>query len=428
MNRTVPPEVKPLGRLVMPQQTVETLSNGITLHILGGGAQPVSRFKIVFSGGVDEFDNNCTPQLAIGSLPDGSASYPTGRLADLLDFNGVRIGPEVSLHNTVATVSVLNSRMAEVLPVLMDVLQNPSFPEEYIASDREMALADMRAQKTAVKATAMVAFRRLMRGKEHPTVRILEESQLDGFGHDAAADLYVRLMCPARMHVFMAGQTDGSLVDAVRAAFGSLRPLSGGTETSPVPYRPSEPCTERVTHAGTMQSAIVAGIPAVGIGHPDFPVLQLANMALGGYFGSRLMSNIREKSALTYGINSYLNGGADGTYMAISASCDHKYADRLIDEVNAELRRLVADPPRGEELRCLANCALAMYARQLDTPFSRMAYYMRQITDGVPDGYFDRKVDAALSITPEAIADVAARYFDPSRLITVVAGESASIN
>jgi len=145
-------------------------------------------------------------------------------------------------------------------------------------------------------------------------------------------------------------------------------------------------------------------------------------MALGGYFGSRLMMNVREEKGLTYGISSYLLGCREGSYVTIAAQCDCDNTALVIDEIKAEMRRLADNPPQGEELSRLKLHAATSLAEILDTPASIMGYYANRLYVGTPDDYFESQQAAINALSGEIIAEMASRYLQPDMLSVVVAG------
>ena len=150
-------------------------------------------------------------------------------------------------------------------------------------------------------------------------------------------------------------------------------------------------------------------------------------MALGGYFGSRLMTNIREEKGLTYGINASLMGELQGSYVSITAKCDKNNTDIVLAETEAEIRRLVSEPPCGEELERMRIYAATSLAKTLDTPQSMMQYYQNMICTGTPHDYFTRQFKCINALTPDMIARIAAEYLRSDSIITVVAGNKGNL-
>ncbi len=127
MNRQQAPEVRPFGRLSLPDETVEVLSNGIRLHYVSGGDQPICRLILCFSGGIAELGNAATGKIVMSMLTNGSAHYSTEETADILDFNGVRIGSSQRSHFCTLRISMLNHRVDGVMPLISDFINNPHF-------------------------------------------------------------------------------------------------------------------------------------------------------------------------------------------------------------------------------------------------------------------------------------------------------------
>lgn len=423
MNRSEAPQVRPFGKLHMPPEVTETLGNGIRLHQVSGGNQPVCRISVLFGGGVCELENNYTGKLTARAVFDGADGYTPDVLSDFIDFNGLRVGAVGHLHNTSAGISVLNHRVKDVMPVLARCIQGPTFPAERFMASLTRTRAEIRTSRQEVSLTAAEAFSELMCGKNHPLAHKSSEADIEGFGPEQAAELYGRFLCPEKMHVFLGGMLDDGIVEAVRNAFGSIEGRSAGIERRVIPYAPIEsPVHLKVRHDHTFQSAIVAGMPAIPRSHPDYIPLRLTVMALGGYFGSRLVKNIREEKGLTYGITATLNGAPEGSYVEISAMCDRKYASRVLEETSAELRLLATDPPQGDELDRLKLSATTTLAETLDTPFSRMNYYQTKVLVGTSDDYFNEQFRQIQELTPEKIAYMAAKYLAPQNMSTVTAG------
>ena len=180
--------------------------------------------------------------------------------------------------------------------------------------------------------------------------------------------------------------------------------------------------TDIITLDSATQSSVNITLPAIPRSHPDFLPLHLTLFALGGYFGSRLMLNIREEKGLTYGVSSSLLGYIDGSYVDISAETDNAHVSQLIDEVRFELKNLAENPCSGDELIRIKQCANTAHASVLDSPLSIADYYATSIQSGLPEGYFNDKQQAIATLSPEIIAQMAQRYLRPEFMRIAIAG------
>ncbi|MCM1067610.1 MAG: insulinase family protein [Muribaculaceae bacterium] len=421
-DRSKAPEVRELDVRPMPPETVETLPSGLRFHRFSGGDQEVCNLTFVFEGGASELGSDILSRVMLMAATEATASYDTATMADLMDFNGVRTGAVCHGHYSSLTFGILNHRLPAVLPLIGSMLTEPVFPQERLSSMLLSAKAQQATARRDIAVLADEASQRMMMGSNHPLAFVPDDAYIDSITRLDIATLHSRMMCPARMNVFLSGLIDGQSLTTVRDFLPGLPSLGSGVEKAVVPFT-SAPAGTRVEvrHNESLQSAIVCSMPAIERTHPDYNDLRLAVIALGGYFGSRLMSNIREEKGLTYGIGASLLGSQEGSLIKISARCDKSYTERVLTEIASELRLLATAPPEGAELDRLRRHVLTSLAQQLDTPTSIMGYYATELYVGTPPRYFEAQQEAARALTPERIAQIASTYLRPEFLRTAIA-------
>lgn len=423
MNRSIAPEVKPFGHLVVPAENVEILANGISLHSVAGGDQPVSRLSIAFTGGAAELGSETMSSLLMSQFSEGTSARNVTQIADILDYNGARISVRPQAHHSVTDIWFLNDRAGELLPVWADCIANASYPDGPLETAKLRALSSYMSSRQDVAALAEEAFTEMMYGEGHVLGKPVTEESITSITSDSLRKIHGRIFNPAGIHAFLSGKEGDAVRRRVIELLESL-PVSGsGFIPQILPMEsPSVPAVRFVEKENAFQDAIMAGIAAPGREHADYIPLRLAVMALGGYFGSRLMMNVREEKGLTYGISAYLLGCREGSYVTVSAQCDCDNTALVIDEIKAEMRRLADNPPQGEELSRLKLHAATSLAEILDTPASIMGYYANRLYVGTPDDYFESQQAAINALSGEIIAEMASRYLQPDMLSVVVAG------
>ena len=144
--------------------------------------------------------------------------------------------------------------------------------------------------------------------------------------------------------------------------------------------------------------------------------------SLGGYFGSRLSTNIRERLGLTYGINASLLGYAEGSLIRISTECDNASRDLVVEEIGAEMRRLASDPPGSDEMERICMTEYSSLLDIMETPFTVSDFYQSLHVNGVTADYFYQRLEAARTMTSERIAEIAGKYLRPELMTVAVAG------
>ena len=166
-------------------------------------------------------------------------------------------------------------------------------------------------------------------------------------------------------------------------------------------------------------------MPSIPRSHPDYETLRAVVVALGGYFGSRLMTVIREEKGLTYGISAALLGHREGSYITISSQCDNRYTNTVVEEIGKEIARLACEPMSEDELTTLKRYIRSNLAASFDTPFSAMDYFTTQRHVGSPPDYLDRQQRALDRLTPNVIMDFARKYLvEPDKYITIAGKKS----
>ncbi len=424
LDRTKAPRIKPFGILTMPPQNIEQLSNGVTVHHIAAGSDPVCQIAVVIDGGNAEARSIPLATAAMSLLPDGSIARTEDEIADILDFNGARITPRSSDHHSSLMLSFLNNTATEVVPLMVECLQAPLYDADKIEVLRLRLRSAYLTNMQNVSWLAEEAFNNALFGGEHPLVGINTLEKIDSFTRDELIAWHRRLINPASMHVFVSGpQGDLSVVDIIRQSFGAIVPIGNGVEQI---YRPiGESGISRridVAKEDAVQNAIFTGFPTIDRSHPDYIALRLAVMGLGGYFGSRLMANIREDKGLTYGISAGLYGTPEGAYVGISAEFDPMFTDAVITEIDSEIRRMISDPPSGPELDRLKLYASTSLAESLESAAAIGSYYRTGHVLNLAPDYFEQQMKEIEALSPEKISHVIGSYYSPDRQLTVVAG------
>jgi predicted Zn-dependent peptidase len=155
--------------------------------------------------------------------------------------------------------------------------------------------------------------------------------------------------------------------------------------------------------------------------------LRILVTALGGYFGSRLMQNIREDKGYTYGINAMLVGRRSGAKIVITSECDTAYTYLLVREVENEIRRIQDKLMSEEELDTVKNNMLSDLAKTLDSPFSMASCVSSNIIFSTGEDYFNRQIAEITKITTKELQEVANKYLDVSKFYTAIAGDEKQL-
>lgn len=420
-NRNTPPAVHPLPHLSIPDVRTITLSNGIRFSFFSGGFQPICRLTFIFQGGL-EAGSSLVPKFTLSQLVEGTSGHSGDEIAEIIDFHGVKIAHRFYDHHSVISFLMLNDTVEQMLPLIKELLTQATFPADRLETAKMRAITTFRTSRTQMPNLASEEMQRLLYGPDHLCGHVDDEDDINAITSQGCAECIHRLLQPDTMNVTLAGQLNPELIDRVSRMLEELVGDGDGYKLNLQPANPvSTPFRKDLEQTQSMQAAVMVAIPTVMRSNPDYNDIRLAVTALGGYFGSRLMKNIREDKGLTYGISAYLNGTLEFSYIGITATCDRSFTDTVLKEINAELDNLISNPPSGEELNRLKLYAQSNLAGLLDTPCDIIDYHIQPLLIGTPPSYFDAQQRAIEALTPERIAQVAAKYITPESAITVIA-------
>jgi len=421
IDRTIAPPVHDVPFLPIPQVKRQLLSNGIELVTLdSGNYADVTRITLSWNGG--RFDSSMPPAAVIATslVTAGSHSMNPDAMADLLDTAGAWLSTELLSHNNTITLFALNRTLDPLLGELVDMLNRPLFPETEFMVLREKYAAKQATMLERVTTHADALDRRLSFGPDHPAARQYSPADIRDITLDETIAESRLLKGRQTPIAFLVGRITNEILQTVQLHLTRLDcDIKDQRTTTVIPARPSASARLHHEMSHSLQSAVRITIPTINRSHPDYEALRLMSTALGGYFGSRLMTNIREKKGLTYGISSAVYGYREGAFLTVSSQCDNKYTEQVIEEVEHEIEKLATVPMGMDELAAVKQTATGSMLTTLDTPFNIMDYHITLHHMNTSPGYFERQQQAIAHLTPESIRDTANRYLsDSTRLIS----------
>ncbi len=423
-DRRTPPPTHSFGILKLPPEKTRELPGGAVLHTLTDGDQPICTLRVLFDGGAAELPSRATQGLYCNTVTEGCASLSALQIAGQLDFYGARHVPLAYEHHTGFCVSTLSHCLAPVLALLGQVYGQPLFGDREVTAAKTAATGRLKYQRQQMGNLAAEALAPLICGSGHPAAHRLTVREIESITPQALHQFHRQLYTAGGCHAYLSGNISTEALEATENYIASIPAGAPPIKVQIHPYIPQEPQRVDVVRSHAGQSAIAAAIPQIPRSHPDYHRLRLAVMALGGYFGSRLMSNIREDKGLTYGISAMLCAIHDGSYSSIAAQCSNDKVDTVLSEIANEMRRLATEPPSGAELERLQRHAYTETLEILDNADSIMSHYVTRRNVGLPHDYFARQQQAIAELEPETIAHMAAKYLQPELMRIAVAGNT----
>lgn len=418
LNRQVAPDSFMLKDLSLTKPEVKELSNGLSVHILQDDTNPVLKIDVLFSAGKLNDQKSGESLICAKVMVEGTKSYPGSELQELLDHYGAHLDVTVDYDYTTVSLLCLKEHINSLLPVLKSAITEPLFDVEDFEKIKLQQLQKIRVnnQKNALIATKNLR-KKLLNGT--PYSATLEEEHLNDISKGDVEN-YFNKNLTIQPDIIVAGDFDENILNFFDDHFGILEFSSFESD-----YKNKiSPIIEDVliNREGSVQASVRMGAISISRTHPDYFDLSITNEILGGYFGSRLMKNIREDKGYTYGIYSVLINYKHLDYHIIGADVKIDHIEDTVAEVYKEIEELKTNLVPEEEIETIKNYMLGKIASSLDTVFHQSENYKSKLSEGADYlDYFESYVKSIRNISAERILEISKKYFSEKYCVVKVA-------
>ena len=426
-KQTPPAPGAPKGFAVPAIRRVD-LPNGLKIRFVPYGEMPKATVRLVIqTGNMDEAANEVwLSDLTADLLEQGTTTRTAEQLAREAALMGGPLEVSVTANQTSIGADVFSESAAAAVNLIADVARNPRFPESELArlkADRVRMLSISRStpQSIAQEKFYGVVYPNHPYGRVYPT-----DAMLQGYTLDQVKAFHDRNFGAARSFVYVVGRFDANAVErAIRDAFGNWKAGTPATRASITPV--SKRGVYFVERPGAVQSTLYIGLPVIDPSSPEYLPLTVMNSLLGGSFGSRITSNIRENKGYTYSPQGVLQGRlGTGTWIEI-ADVTTNVTGPSIKEIIGEIDRLRAEPPTAAELTGIQNYLAGTFVLR-NSSRSGIANQLSFLDlYGLSEDYLRTYVQKVYALTPADIQRLAHTYIDPSKLAIIVVGDPATV-
>ena len=425
LNRRMPPPLRSMGdfQIVRPERS--RMKNGMPLNIIRAGSQEVVRLDILIGGGQWHQTQALQALFTNRMLREGTTTMTSAQIAEKLDYYGAWLELSSAVNYGFITLYSLNKYFPSTLAIISDMLMNPAFPEKELEVVVESNRQQFLVNSTRVEVIARKQLHRSLFGEQHPFGRFAEASDYDRVTPEVLREFYRKYYHSGNCSVYVSGKVTPEIVRCIEsnlgeAPWGEIRTMPSLELIEPQQTTEKHVFVEKVD---ALQSSLKMGGFMMDRVHPDFLKARVMVTLFGGYFGSRLMSNIREDKGYTYGIGAGIVNCPGSGVLVITTEADNQYIDAIISEVYQEMDRMCNDLAPQEELEMVRSYMLGDFCRSYEGPFSLSEAWIYCETADLDEDFFVRSLDAIRSVTAEEIRTLAQRYLCKEKLIEVVAGK-----
>lgn len=421
LNRTLPPESKLVNEIHFIEPLKQILDNGIPVFTINAGKQELVRVEFIFQN-VNWDPSNPLDAIAVSHLiNNGTRTLTAKDIADKVDYYGAFLQTEYGADQTCIKLYTLNKHLATVLPILHSILNESIFPEQELAIFIQNQKQSLQVSLQKNDFLARKHFANALFG-DTPYGSNIQLSHYDALKRADLLGYFKAAYKPQNCTIFVAGKFEerefNILNSIVGKAWDNNEPSVANT-FSFVNVPKGELLVER---PDAIQSAIRMGTLAITRNHPDFAGFQVLNCLLGGYFGSRLMANIREDKGYTYGIGSAVASLKDAGYFFIATEVGVEVCSNALAEIEKEINILKDELVQEGELALVRNYMLGAMLGSLENAFSHADKFKNVYFSGLDYSYYDRYIQTVKSVTAAELKDLANKYLDTDTFTKVVVG------
>jgi zinc protease len=423
--RTEPPQIKdPVDfTVVLPECDVRTLSNGVEVYMLDMGTEETLMIDWVFYAGNCFEKKKSVASATNYLLRNGTSRLSAFEVNEHFEFYGAYLSRHCYNETAEIVLHCLNKHVNELIPVVGEIISDSIFPEKeleiYVQNSKQKLQVNL--QKCDFVASRLIDAS--MYGEGHPYGKYSGLNDYSELQRSDLLDFYDRYYRNGRCVIFVAGKIPEQMLDLLEKEIGKL-PLGNhkGSDSSIVyELRPSDQKKQMVINdAQGVQAAIRIARRFPNRHHPDFQKVMVLNNIFGGFFGSRLMANIREDKGYTYGIYTYLMNHIHESGWVISTEAGRDVSVATVNEVYAEMKVLRDDVIDEEELKMTRNFMIGSILGELDGPFQVLGRWKNLILNNLDGKYFYNAIETIRTISAEELQELARKYLEPDEFYELV--------
>jgi len=425
INRINGPEIANIDTIehLLPEQW--KLDNGIQVWGLNGGSQELVKIDFIFEAGTWYQPFNLVAGLTNAFMNQGSKKYSAQAIAEVFDSKGAYLNLSADQQFGSLTVFTLNKYLDEILEVAADVIKNPVFPQKELNAQISKKRQQFIIENNKVKVLAQKKFSQVVFGEAHPYANTNSFPDYDKLKREHFVDFHQKYYTANNCRIIVAGLYTDEMKNSLNKYFGGTDWLAHNKFNQlNFDFLPSNKLNHFIEKDDSLQSAIRIGRLMPNRNHPDYYGLTILSTVLGGYFGSRLMTNIREDKGYTYGIGSGIFSLKNAAFLSISTGVGVEFCQPALKEIYFEIEKLQNEIIEDDELNLVKNYLLGETIRSFDGVFASSQSLRTLIESDLEYDHYDGFMEALKHISASDLMSLAQIYFNKIDLFEVVAGKA----
>lgn len=424
LNRIAEPSISIPESISFQEVEKIVLKNNVPLYILNAGTQDLCRIEVIYKAG-EVHSNLPLVATAVNDLLDaGTKRKNAFEVAEAFDFYGSYLQTESNSDYSSVKLYTLNKHLQNTLPLLIEILSEAIFPEDELETYKQQNYQRLKINNEKVDVLARKNFLSSIFDKNHPYGYFITKEHYQNLNTEHLKSFHKNSYLFNNAFILVSGRFSDNEIKIINELFGQViednPPVKLSTTTEYISK--DQPQKIRIQKKAAIQSAIRIGKAWHNKTHPDFHKMIIATTILGGYFGSRLMKNIREDKGYTYGVGSSLSSFLQAGFISISTQVGTDVCDNALEEIYKEIEEMRNDFVSEEELSLVKNYLFGSFQRSIDGPFALADKFKNIAVFQLGYDYYLNYIKLLKTVTPDQILQTTLTHWGLNSFNEVVVG------
>ena len=422
LDRTTPPSYQTIQEIEYIKAKTEHLSNGIPVHTIKAGKQPVLSIEFIFKAGIKHEPQNGVAFFTTKMLAEGTKSRSAAEISSYIDQYGAYLHLNTMPDFSALELYTLAKHADPALKLLSELVTTSVFPDTELSILKNIQQQQLKVNNEKSNVLASKKIKAALFGEHHPYGRPLTEEAIRQIDREALHHFFIQRY-QREFEIILSGQVEAETLVLLEKYFGNIEQPTTLQKNHQV-GQPTPDHRNRIVieKPENLQSSIRVGKVLFTRNHPDFTKVKIVNTLLGGYFGSRLMRNIREDKGFTYGISSGIATFQETGYLVIGTDVKKEFTLQTLEEIYKEIDKLQREPVSADELHTLKNYMAGRLLSSVDTPFALADKFKNIYLYGLDYDYYTQYLQTINHADADSIQDTAKKYLQTDTMKEVVVG------
>jgi predicted Zn-dependent peptidase len=425
-DRKKMPTLKQVSQLKLDEPGNVMFNNNMDAYIIKAGQEPITRIDIIFKAGAAYQKKRLIAGSVNNLLKEGTSTKSSAQIAGILDYYGAYLNTQYSKDTASITLLSLTKHLDNLLPLLGELLTESVFPQKeldiYLNRQKQRFLVNYEK----VRYRTSLEFNKLVFGLNSAYGQVLSLDDFNKVTHEDIIDFYKNFYCPENAYVVISGNVNDKIIDKANRFLGMINCKGKMPDLSSIVFASKIKNAEKIIEKkDALQSAIRVGKQIINRTHPDYPAVTLLNTVLGGYFGSRLMSNLREDKGYTYGAYSFIQTYKNAAMFSIATEVNADFTNSAMSEICKEMDRLRNNIIPDDELELVKNYISGNFLKSFDGPLALSERFILAKDFDLTFDHYKTVLEKILKLTSKELIDIANKYFNSTEMIKLIVGKTS---